>query len=107
MSADDAQEKEIIPIPVGQPDGDVESVFISQREYNHLVSKATRMEWWAAGVVLVCFLAFVGFMVDAYRFHSETLVDYRTTLSDIREARLTDMETALDDLTARLDTLAE
>lgn len=105
MSVDSDSGEPVVSVADDTTNGDVQHVFISKKEYDRLVGRTTRMEWWAMGVVLVCFIAFVGFMVDAYRFHATTLDGFQRTLVELQSERAIKIETLLGDLSARIDSL--
>jgi len=114
-----SSEDDVRPITEESSDANEKVVLFLKRKYDRLAGRTNRMEWWAAGVVLVCFLAFVGFIVDAYRFHASTLADFRETLTSMEasrereiqasvkshRARIEDLEHEVFNLTSKLDSL--
>ncbi|MEQ9104964.1 MAG: hypothetical protein RIE53_09710 [Rhodothermales bacterium] len=119
MSEELPVEDDLIPIGDSSGDSDSQKLFVTPDEFNRLAGRTSRMEWWAAGVVLVCFIAFVGFIVDAYRYQADTVSSYQDTLARMNDTqsqymltnlnfqmeKMASMERSLNDLERRLVTL--
>lgn len=95
-----------------------EAVFtpVSQEQFNeHLQSfrSQKRIQEWTLGlvigIVLVVFISFVTFIIDAWKFHLETTKEYQKTIEKLKDDNITlklyNLNNKIDSLQKRTDIL--
>jgi hypothetical protein len=92
---ENSQENDQIPdIPLPSPTGEPQQLVPRQEFEAHqkdFFFQKKILNWTfglVVGVVIVCFISFITFMIDAWRFHSTTVQEYNKTVMELKNTNI-------------------
>jgi len=46
------------------------------------------IQWIAIGIIIILFIAIVGLLIDAYRFHAQSYIDLKNSVNELQQGSL-------------------
>ena len=95
-------------IPIPETGISEETFEVYKREVDkYFKSQNKKLDWtfgFIVAVLIVCFLGFVTFLLDAWKFHSETNIEYSKTIEDLRKQNY---DLKFNELSAKVDQIQD